>query len=160
LTSQPSRKNPFDLAQEPAKIRDLYGREEWGQSFLVARRLFPVGGTPRERSSRRAAIIGETSSLASLPAAASEEARSSAKRMAGRAAGERGLHARRPGRPIFHLFGVGPDQGVPGRQGRPPREFHRASARRHPTTGLPRPIEYPAAADHLRGGDDRVCDDK
>jgi hypothetical protein len=43
LASRPGRHNPFDLAQEPASIRDLYGREEWGQGFLVARRLVEAG---------------------------------------------------------------------------------------------------------------------
>jgi hypothetical protein len=41
--TRPGRHNPFDLAQEPDKIRDLYGREEWGQGFLVARRLVEAG---------------------------------------------------------------------------------------------------------------------
>jgi hypothetical protein len=35
--------NPFDLTQEPDRVRDLYGREEWGQGFLVARRLVEAG---------------------------------------------------------------------------------------------------------------------
>src|SRR5262249_704001 len=35
--------NPFDLAQEPDRLRDLYGREEWGQGFLLARRLVEAG---------------------------------------------------------------------------------------------------------------------
>jgi hypothetical protein len=43
LTTQPGRQNPFDLSREPDKIRDLYGREEWGQGFLVARRLVEAG---------------------------------------------------------------------------------------------------------------------
>ena len=29
--------------QEPDRVRDLYGREEWGQGFLVARRLVEAG---------------------------------------------------------------------------------------------------------------------
>ena len=37
------RENPFDLTREPDHIRDLYGREEWGQGFLVARRLVEAG---------------------------------------------------------------------------------------------------------------------
>jgi hypothetical protein len=37
------RANPFDLSQEPDRVRDLYGREEWGQGFLVARRLVEAG---------------------------------------------------------------------------------------------------------------------
>jgi hypothetical protein len=43
LATRPGRKNPFDLTQEPDAIRDLYGREEWGQGFLVARRLVEAG---------------------------------------------------------------------------------------------------------------------
>ena len=35
--------NPFDLTQESDATRDLYGREEWGQGFLVARRLVEAG---------------------------------------------------------------------------------------------------------------------
>jgi hypothetical protein len=37
------KQNPFDLTQEPDSIRDLYGREEWGQGFLAARRLVEAG---------------------------------------------------------------------------------------------------------------------
>jgi hypothetical protein len=43
LTNRPGKHNPFDLSQEPDSIRDLYGREEWGQGFLVARRLVEAG---------------------------------------------------------------------------------------------------------------------
>jgi hypothetical protein len=43
LTARPGKQNPFDLTQEPEHIRDLYGREEWGQGFLVARRLVEAG---------------------------------------------------------------------------------------------------------------------
>jgi hypothetical protein len=43
LTARPGRHNPFDLTQEPDRVRDLYGREEWGQGFLVARRLVEAG---------------------------------------------------------------------------------------------------------------------
>jgi diadenosine tetraphosphatase ApaH/serine/threonine PP2A family protein phosphatase len=43
LTSRPGRHNPFDLTQEPDRVRDRYGREEWGQGFLVARRLVEAG---------------------------------------------------------------------------------------------------------------------
>jgi len=42
-TTRPGRHNPFDLSQEPGHIRDRYGREEWGQGFLVARRLVEAG---------------------------------------------------------------------------------------------------------------------
>ncbi|MBM3994625.1 MAG: DUF1501 domain-containing protein [Planctomycetes bacterium] len=41
--SRPGRHNPFDLTHESDRIRDLYGREEWGQAFLVARRLVESG---------------------------------------------------------------------------------------------------------------------
>src|SRR5439155_863016 len=34
--TRPGRHNPFDLTQEPDRIRDQYGREEWGQALLVA----------------------------------------------------------------------------------------------------------------------------
>jgi hypothetical protein len=43
LTSRPGTQNPFDLTQESDSTRDLYGREEWGQAFLVARRLVEAG---------------------------------------------------------------------------------------------------------------------
>ncbi|MBI3863408.1 MAG: DUF1501 domain-containing protein, partial [Planctomycetia bacterium] len=43
LAARPGKQNPFNLAQEPDSIRDLYGREEWGQGFLVARRLVEAG---------------------------------------------------------------------------------------------------------------------
>jgi hypothetical protein len=43
LASRPGRENPFDLSREPDRVRDLYGREEWGQGFLVARRLVEAG---------------------------------------------------------------------------------------------------------------------
>lgn len=43
LTARAGRQNPFDLTQEPDRVRDLYGREEWGQGFLVARRLVEAG---------------------------------------------------------------------------------------------------------------------
>ena len=43
LASRPGKYNPFDLTQESDRTRDLYGREEWGQGFLVARRLVEAG---------------------------------------------------------------------------------------------------------------------
>lgn len=43
FTTRPGRRNPFDLRQEPDRVRDRYGREEWGQGFLVARRLVEAG---------------------------------------------------------------------------------------------------------------------
>ncbi|MFO0917139.1 MAG: DUF1501 domain-containing protein [Planctomycetaceae bacterium] len=41
--TRPGQHNPFDLTQESEATRDLYGREEWGQGFLVARRLVEAG---------------------------------------------------------------------------------------------------------------------
>ena len=43
LATRPGKQNPFDLANETDAVRDLYGREEWGQGFLVARRLVEAG---------------------------------------------------------------------------------------------------------------------
>jgi hypothetical protein len=43
ILGQTGKHNPFDLNGEPAAVRDLYGREEWGQGFLVARRLVEAG---------------------------------------------------------------------------------------------------------------------
>ncbi len=43
MLAQRGRSNPFDLTQEPDRVRDRYGREEWGQGFLVARRLVEAG---------------------------------------------------------------------------------------------------------------------
>ena len=43
LTTRPGGRNPFDLSREPDRVRDAYGREEWGQGFLVARRLVEAG---------------------------------------------------------------------------------------------------------------------
>ncbi|MFN0055621.1 MAG: DUF1501 domain-containing protein [Planctomycetales bacterium] len=43
LATRPGGRNPFDLTQESDATRDLYGREEWGQGFLVARRLVESG---------------------------------------------------------------------------------------------------------------------
>jgi Protein of unknown function (DUF1501) len=43
LASRPGQQNPFDLTKESERTRDLYGREEWGQGFLVARRLIEAG---------------------------------------------------------------------------------------------------------------------
>jgi hypothetical protein len=36
-------RNAFDLSQEPAKVRDRYGRNTFGQSCLLARRLVEAG---------------------------------------------------------------------------------------------------------------------
>jgi Protein of unknown function (DUF1501) len=43
FAARPGKHNPFDLSQETDRVRDLYGREEWGQGFLVARRLVEAG---------------------------------------------------------------------------------------------------------------------
>ena len=43
FTKHSGGQNPFDLTREPERIRDLYGREEWGQGLLVARRLVEAG---------------------------------------------------------------------------------------------------------------------
>lgn len=43
LLSSKETKQAFDLQQEPAKLRDRYGRNEYGQSFLLARRLAEAG---------------------------------------------------------------------------------------------------------------------
>ncbi|MEX0678287.1 MAG: DUF1501 domain-containing protein [Pirellulales bacterium] len=43
ILGQKGKHNPFDLADESEAVRDLYGREEWGQAFLVARRLVEAG---------------------------------------------------------------------------------------------------------------------
>lgn len=42
LTSDACR-NAFDLTREPDRVRDRYGRHEYGQSFLLARRLIESG---------------------------------------------------------------------------------------------------------------------
>ncbi len=43
FTTRPGAQNPFDLRQESDRVRDRYGREEWGHGFLVARRLVEAG---------------------------------------------------------------------------------------------------------------------
>ena len=43
LATRPGGQNPFDLTQESDEVRDRYGREEWGQGLLVARRLVEAG---------------------------------------------------------------------------------------------------------------------
>lgn len=42
VTSQ-SVSQAFDLSQEPAEVRERYGRHTWGQSHLLARRLVEAG---------------------------------------------------------------------------------------------------------------------
>jgi hypothetical protein len=43
LVSSGRARNAFDLAQEPAKLRDRYGRHTFGQGLLLARRLIEAG---------------------------------------------------------------------------------------------------------------------
>ena len=43
MLANPSVGRAFDLAREPAKLRDRYGRHLWGQSCLLARRLAEAG---------------------------------------------------------------------------------------------------------------------
>lgn len=43
LLTSPQAKAAFDLTQEPAKLRDRYGRNTFGQSCLLARRLIEGG---------------------------------------------------------------------------------------------------------------------
>ncbi len=43
MLSSPKIGRAFDLAQEPAKLRDTYGRNTYGQSCLLARRLVEAG---------------------------------------------------------------------------------------------------------------------
>jgi uncharacterized protein (DUF1501 family) len=43
LITSPAAKRAFDLAQEPDRVRDSYGRTSFGQSCLLARRLIEAG---------------------------------------------------------------------------------------------------------------------
>jgi hypothetical protein len=43
LVSSSAARQAFDLNQEPAAVRDRYGRHRWGQSVLLARRLIEAG---------------------------------------------------------------------------------------------------------------------
>ena len=43
LITSPAAKKAFDLTQEPDKVRDGYGRNSFGQSCLLARRLIEAG---------------------------------------------------------------------------------------------------------------------
>ena len=43
LLTVPETRKAFDLEQEPASLRDRYGRNEYGQSLLMARRLVESG---------------------------------------------------------------------------------------------------------------------
>jgi hypothetical protein len=43
MVMNPAVRRAFDLSQEPEKVRDRYGRSEYGESFLLARRLVEAG---------------------------------------------------------------------------------------------------------------------
>ncbi|MEX2121882.1 MAG: DUF1501 domain-containing protein [Pirellulales bacterium] len=43
MLSSPEAKGAFDLDREPDRLRDRYGRNEYGESFLLARRLVEAG---------------------------------------------------------------------------------------------------------------------
>jgi hypothetical protein len=43
LVTSPAVRDAFDLAREPAAVRERYGRHTWGQSHLLARRLVEAG---------------------------------------------------------------------------------------------------------------------
>ena len=43
LLTSPQARLAFDLAQEPDALRDRYGRNQWGQQCLMARRLVEAG---------------------------------------------------------------------------------------------------------------------
>lgn len=43
LLTNPKTKDAFDLSKEDARLRDKYGRHQWGQQLLLARRLVEAG---------------------------------------------------------------------------------------------------------------------
>lgn len=43
LLTNPTARQAFDLTQEPDALRDRYGRNQWGQQCLMARRLVEAG---------------------------------------------------------------------------------------------------------------------
>jgi uncharacterized protein (DUF1501 family) len=43
LLTSPEARQAFDLSKEPASVRDRYGRNQWGQQCLMARRLVEAG---------------------------------------------------------------------------------------------------------------------
>jgi hypothetical protein len=43
MVANPAVRRAFDLNQEPEKVRERYGRSEYGESFLLARRLVEAG---------------------------------------------------------------------------------------------------------------------
>jgi hypothetical protein len=45
LLSSPKTRGAFDITREPDEMRDLYGRNLWGSSMLIARRLVEAGST-------------------------------------------------------------------------------------------------------------------
>jgi uncharacterized protein (DUF1501 family) len=45
MVTSPEARKAFDISQEDAKTRDLYGRTHWGQCTLLARRLVEAGST-------------------------------------------------------------------------------------------------------------------
>jgi len=51
-TAKPTRSSPvrprdvaFDLSAEDSRIRDFYGRHDWGQAALLTRQLVEAGST-------------------------------------------------------------------------------------------------------------------
>ena len=52
LLTGPRVREAFDISAEPAALRDAYGRHEFGQSTLLARRL-PTAPTPTAAAFRR-----------------------------------------------------------------------------------------------------------
>src|SRR5579883_599834 len=43
MVSNPAVRQAFDLTREPDRVRDRYGRNEYGESFLLSRRLVEAG---------------------------------------------------------------------------------------------------------------------
>lgn len=43
MITSPAAQQAFDLTREPGRVRDRYGRNEYGESFLLARRLVEAG---------------------------------------------------------------------------------------------------------------------
>jgi uncharacterized protein (DUF1501 family) len=43
LLTSPAAARAFDISREPLKLRDRYGRNQWGQQLLMARRLVEAG---------------------------------------------------------------------------------------------------------------------
>ena len=74
MLSSPAAKKAFNLDLEPPSVRDRYGRNEWGEGFLLSRRLVEAGvGLPQRftlgrrgkglpGASRRQCRTGRTSS--------------------------------------------------------------------------------------------------